>query len=90
MSKNIKREPTRLITFGNYAWVHWLTVTFFLLSGILITIVPCVLTGKIIAGPLIIGLILIALSLFCICDHIFFIRRKKEWEHNVDLNKLEL
>lgn len=80
MYKDKDKEPTRIITFGNFKWVHWLTVIFFLTSGILITIFPSVFIGKLIIGTIIIGLILISIGIFCIIDQIVYIYRMKKWK----------
>lgn len=80
MSKNNNTKPMRLVTFGNFEWLHWTTVIFLLIAGISMIIIPCILAKKIIIGPIIVGFIITLIGVFCICDHIIFVYKIKKWE----------
>ena len=79
MSKKTDK-PSRLVTFGNYDWSHWLVVSCFVIFGLLFAILPSLLTKKFLWGPVLMGIIIFGIGLFCIIDHIIFIRRLKKWE----------
>ena len=86
MSKN-KKRTSLFISFGNYKWVHFLVVSCFIVLGLLVAILPCVLSKKALIGSIIVGVISIGIGLFCIIDYAIVTRNKKHEEERI--NKVE-
>lgn len=79
MKKSIKK-PTRLITFGNYEWTHWLIVSLFFVLGIVSCILPSLIAKKLIIGSIIIGLLCIVFFIYCVIEQIRYIKKMKIWK----------
>lgn len=86
MSKN-KKRTSLFISFGNYKWVHFLVVSCFIVLGLLVAILPCVLSKKALIGSIIVGVISIGIGLFCIIDYAIVTKNKKLEEERI--NKVE-
>ena len=86
MSKN-KKRTSLFISFGNYRWAHFLVVGCFIVLGLLVAILPSVLSKKALIGSIIVGVISIGIGLFCIIDYAIVTRNKKHEEERI--NKVE-
>ncbi len=76
MCKNKRRNST-LISFGNYKWTHWLVVVSFMVLGLIVAILPCAKTKRVLVVPIIIGKISISIAIFCIVDYVLFVKNRR-------------
>ena len=67
--------------------MHFLVVSCFIVLGLLVAILPCVLSKKALIGSIIVGVISIGIGLFCIIDYAIVTRNKKHEEERI--NKVE-
>lgn len=79
MECNKTKKPKRIVTFGNFEWIHWITVGFFFIGGLASIIIPSIFFHKITIAPIVAGSIIFLIGVMCICDHIIFKYRMKKW-----------
>ena len=54
--------------------------------GLIVAILPCAITKRVLVGPIIIGVISISIAIFCIVDYVLFVKNRR----NIRCDKSEV